>query len=155
MVKKTLVLTISSILIAVSSIAAFASIPGPDGTITGCYKPSDGKLFIIDSTATCPSGTTTLTWNQTGPQGPAGPQGQTGATGPQGSTGATGATGPQGSAGVIGSLESLNGIPCVRNDISGVVSEYLDSQAFVHIKCLIPTSMTFSISSVSCNPNNS
>src|SRR6266852_2835409 len=55
---------------------AFASIPAPNGTISGCYKtsnPGQGALIVIDSTATCPSGTTPLNWNQTGPQGPAGP----------------------------------------------------------------------------------
>ncbi len=82
--KKLLVLTLSSVLLAVSSIVAYASIPAPDGTITACYKPSDGKLFVIDSNSTCPSGTTSLTWNQTGPQGP------TGATGPQGPAGVSG-----------------------------------------------------------------
>lgn len=41
---------------------AHASIPGPDGTINACYKPSDGKLFVIDSSASCPNGTTSLSW---------------------------------------------------------------------------------------------
>jgi hypothetical protein len=52
---------------------AFASIPAPDGTINGCYKtsnPAQGALIVIDSTATCPSGTSSLNWNQTGPPGP-------------------------------------------------------------------------------------
>lgn len=52
---------------------AYASIPGPDGTINGCYKTSTGVLSVIDSSSTCPSGSTSLNWNQTGPQGPAGP----------------------------------------------------------------------------------
>lgn len=57
---------------------AVASIPGPDGTIHGCYKnstPAQGALLAIDSAASCPSGYTALNWNQTGPQGPAGPPG--------------------------------------------------------------------------------
>jgi hypothetical protein len=46
---------------------AYASIPGPAtvgtaGTIYGCYKTSDGKLSVIDSAASCPSGTTALNW---------------------------------------------------------------------------------------------
>lgn len=99
--KKLLLYSLSLAIVALSTVTAYASIPASDGTITGCYKPSDGKLFVIDSTATCPSGTNTLTWNQTGPQG------LTGATGATRATGATGATGPQGPAGVIASNSVL------------------------------------------------
>jgi hypothetical protein len=57
--------------------AAMADIPD-SGIINGCYKTSGaakGALSIIDRSAgqTCPSGTSPLSWNQTGPQGPAGP----------------------------------------------------------------------------------
>src|SRR5258708_23745370 len=62
---------------------AWASIPDSNGVIHGCYKtssPGQGALVVIDSaTQTCPSGTTPLNWNQTGPQGPAGPAGPSGA----------------------------------------------------------------------------
>jgi hypothetical protein len=54
--------------------AAVTSIPGPDGTINGCYDRSYGNLRVIDSTASCPKGTTSLDWNQTGPQGATGPR---------------------------------------------------------------------------------
>jgi len=57
---------------------AYASIPGPAGVINGCYKnsnPGQGALIVIDSTASCPSGTTALNWSQAGPQGPAGVSG--------------------------------------------------------------------------------
>lgn len=88
------------------AVQAFASIPDSGGVIHGCYKPkSDGSnapLGVIDtalSGGSCPAGNSQLTWNQTGPQGPAGP---TGATGPQGPTGDTGATGPQGPQGDTG-----------------------------------------------------
>lgn len=57
---------------------AYASIPGPDGVIHGCYKtsnPGQGGLIAIDSAATCPSGFTALNWNQTGPQGAPGVSG--------------------------------------------------------------------------------
>jgi hypothetical protein len=63
---------------------AWASIPGPDGVIHGCYKtgnPAQGSVIVVDSTASCPSGFTALNWNQTGPQG------ATGATGPSGVAG--------------------------------------------------------------------
>ena len=44
---------------------AFASIPGSDGTIHGCYKtnnPNQGTLIVVDSAATCPNGYTALNW---------------------------------------------------------------------------------------------
>ena len=91
---------------------AVGSIPGPGGTITGCYANDTssiasepyGTLRVIDPTATNPPGVdypingcavneTTITWNQqgpTGPTGPTGPIGPTGATGPAGGTGASG-----------------------------------------------------------------
>ncbi len=82
-----------------------AAIPGGDGTITGCYVTNPnlaeehyGTLRVIDPTggpATLPTGgpdeqhaclnyETTITWNQSGPQGPQGPGG---AQGPQGAPG--------------------------------------------------------------------
>ena len=48
---------------------AYASIPGPNGTIYGCYNTTTGALRIIDSAATCGSGENLLTWNQTGAVG--------------------------------------------------------------------------------------
>jgi type VI secretion system secreted protein Hcp len=89
---------------------AIGSIPGGDGTITGCYVTNTdifpggavhyGQLRVIDTSqpATLPSGgpndagscltgEATITWNQRGPQGPQGPPGA------QGSAGAAGAPG--------------------------------------------------------------
>lgn len=83
---------------------AIGSIPGGDGTITGCYVTSGtvgagppgryGELRVIDPGATNPMGLTgagsclsdeaTITWNQRGPQGPQGVQGPAGAQGQAG-----------------------------------------------------------------------
>jgi hypothetical protein len=57
---------------------AVQSVPDSGGTIHGCYKPSGyatGALMVIDTDAgqSCPSDTTAINWNQTGPSGPAGP----------------------------------------------------------------------------------
>jgi hypothetical protein len=55
---------------------AWASIPSPSGQIQGCYKnTSPHTLQVIDTAkvAKCPSGTTALAWNQSGPAGPPGP----------------------------------------------------------------------------------
>jgi hypothetical protein len=53
--------------------AAVASIPSSDGVFTACVK-SDGTLRLIDAEAgdTCKASEQTVTWNQTGPQGPPG-----------------------------------------------------------------------------------
>lgn len=55
--------------------AAAASVPGADGTIHGCYQTAglgDGALYVIDSEATCPTGFTSLDWDQAAPVGLAG-----------------------------------------------------------------------------------
>jgi type VI protein secretion system component Hcp len=90
---------------------AVGSIPGSDGTITGCYNVwtagsdyPNGTLRVIDPTATTPPGYTftdnpvnacgpaekQITWNQQGPAGATGAPGATGARGPAGGTGASG-----------------------------------------------------------------
>lgn len=59
----------------IGSGAAYAAIPDSgSGVITGCYS-GVGTLRVIDAQggATCLGSETTLTWGQTGPQGPAGP----------------------------------------------------------------------------------
>jgi len=91
---------------------AVGSIPGSDGTITGCYANDTstiasepyGALRVIDPTASSPAGLdypvnacaaneTTITWNQQGPVGPTGKAGPIGPTGPQGPAGGAGASG--------------------------------------------------------------
>lgn len=52
--------------------AAFASIPGPDGRFHGCYAEAGGALRIVDSAEACQARETRITFNQSGPQGPAG-----------------------------------------------------------------------------------
>lgn len=94
---------ISSVLLVVAGMVAFASIPDSAGVINGCYATKTGALRVIDTaTQSCARGEVALSWNQVGPQGPQGLQGLTGATGPQGLTGATGAVGPAGPTGPTG-----------------------------------------------------
>ena len=80
-----------------------------------------------------------------GPSGPAGAQGATGATGSQGSTGA------QGPPGIVGSLEQLGSIPCVRNGTSGLTTVSIGPDAYARIRCVVPTTLTLSPSTISCN----
>ena len=84
--RRTLVLSTMTVLFM--GIIAFASIPGANGVIYGCYTNSNGTLRVIDnSTTQCKSNETALNFNQTGPQGPRGLQGETGATGATGAPG--------------------------------------------------------------------
>jgi hypothetical protein len=76
--------------VAAASLAgtAYATIPGGDGVIHGCYAKSGGTLRVIDASVTnCKSGETALNWSQ---QGQPGPQGEPGPPGPQGEPGAPG-----------------------------------------------------------------
>src|SRR5919106_118027 len=54
---------------------AYASIPGGDGVIDGCYGKITGNLRVIDADAggACLANERPLSWNQVGPQGPPGP----------------------------------------------------------------------------------
>lgn len=59
------------ILAAGGATAALASIPSSNGVIHGCYS-STGALRVVNAT-TCPKAEKSLSWNQKGPAGPAGP----------------------------------------------------------------------------------
>lgn len=79
---------------------AYASVPGSDGVIHGCYATKGGTLRLVDSaTPTCGKGELAIQWNQTGPQGQPGTDGTDGTNGIDGTNGAPGQTGPQGPAG--------------------------------------------------------
>jgi hypothetical protein len=83
-------------LLAAAAVAAFAgtayaTIPGGDGTIHGCYSKSGGTLRVIDASVTkCKDGETALSWSQQGVPGPQGDSGAPGATGPKGDAGPAG-----------------------------------------------------------------
>ena len=72
---------------------------GGGTTISGCYSPGGQLKVLTPGHATCPSGMTPISWNVTGPQGPAGPQGPTGPQGPQGPAGVNAAAGESCSSG--------------------------------------------------------
>lgn len=67
--KRVITVVLATLALLLVGGVAYASIPGPNGVISGCRKNTDGSLRVIDSTATCPSGYTALNWNQTGPAG--------------------------------------------------------------------------------------
>lgn len=77
------VIALALAVLGVASIA-YATIPGADGVINGCYKKSGGTLRVIDDAAPgCGSNETSLDWNVRGTPGPQGPQGPQGAAGTQ------------------------------------------------------------------------
>jgi len=67
-------ITIAALAGGLTSAVVLAAIPDSSSTIHGCYTNSTGTLKVIDSEngGVCASGETSLNWNQTGPQGPAG-----------------------------------------------------------------------------------
>ena len=86
-------------LIAAGATVAVAAIPGPDGTIDGCYTKVGGILRVIDKAKgeSCHSKLeTAIKWSQTGPRGPAGAPGPQGLKGDAGPAGADGDAGPAG-----------------------------------------------------------
>ena len=91
--------------LAVVLFLAGGSAPGqtPTDVINACVERTGGTLTRFDIKlrvgATCPSGTTPLTWNRVGLRGP---RGFVGPAGPPGPGGAIGATGPPGPAGPVG-----------------------------------------------------
>ena len=84
-------------LVVVVVAAVRAAIPDPSGVIHACYR-ANGNLRLVDKSS-CTSSETALTWNQTGPQGPAGAPGPAGVPGPAGTPGPQGPPGPQGQPG--------------------------------------------------------
>jgi len=104
-------------ILGVGGSVAFATIPGGDGVVHGCYAKSGGSLRVIDgSVTTCKTSETSLDWNVTGPKGPTGQDGAPGPQGPKGDPGPQGAKGDAGPAGADGK-DGTNG-----QDGAGVVS---------------------------------
>ena len=82
---------------------AYATIPGPNGVISGCYSNKTGALRVIDtSKTTCVAKTETqLEWNQ---------KGATGANGSNGAPGASGVVSAQAFHGVFFGGVPVNGL---------------------------------------------
>jgi type VI secretion system Hcp family effector len=93
----------AAVALGAGTAVAIAAIPASDGTIHGCYAPTNavsptlpGELRIVDEGVNCAAGEQTLTFNQQGPVGPPGPQGDPGPPGDSGSGGSGGSTGSGG-----------------------------------------------------------
>jgi Collagen triple helix repeat (20 copies) len=93
---------------------AWATIPGADGVIHGCYKAQNGQLRLVDPSSQskhaahhsdCRPSELSIDWNQQGPQGiqgPPGPKGDKGDPGIQGPPGPPGPKGDKGDPGIQG-----------------------------------------------------
>ena len=116
-----------------TSIIAFASIPGPDSVISGCYKRSGGTLRVIDSAVDrCDSrAEVPITWNQIGPQGPEGPVGLTGPEGPQGPQGLQGETGATGPSGTSQAYVARHGDFILTNSYQVILSKNVPAGSYV------------------------
>jgi hypothetical protein len=108
-------------------VIAHAAIPGPGGTILGCYATSGGALRVITGEAHgCnPKTETAIQWNQTGPQGPQGKQGLQGLQGKQG------LQGPQGDQGLQG-IQGPQGVPGPQGPV-GPSSAYIGRNDYLYL----------------------
>ncbi|MHB1244580.1 MAG: hypothetical protein ACYC1P_14440, partial [Gaiellaceae bacterium] len=82
--------------------AAWATIPGTDGTIQGCYTKGNSNLRVVDSADDCRNSETAISWNEKGQRGATGAAGANGLDGAKGDKGDPGETGPSGAKGVDG-----------------------------------------------------
>ena len=155
------------VLAAGASIATAAVISSPSpvdssGVIHGCWTNAalnGSHAFVLqDAGASCPKGTTAISWNMQGPAGatgPAGPTGAAGPPGPAGSPGPSGASGATGPAGTVTSLDQLNGVPC--NSGAGTTKVSYGSDGSVSITCPTPAPTTTSTptqTSATASPDN-
>ena len=91
--------TAGAFLLAGIGAAAYAALQDGKGVIHACVDGKGATRIIDVSVDACKKGETAISWNQTGPQGPAGANGEPGA---QGAPGLQGAPGPAGAAGPSG-----------------------------------------------------
>jgi len=133
--RKIVIVGVTVLAVAGGGTAAAAVVSGSpvdsSGVIHGCWsdKAINGShvLVLQDAGKSCPNGTTAISWNQSGPQGPAGLPGPQGATGPAGPSGPPGPTGPPGSSAPvdIGTVtlnldwSNLGSSTCTLTNLSG------------------------------------
>jgi hypothetical protein len=81
---------LTSLTLVAAFVAALAAQVADAGTIHACVKPKNGVTRIVGAKAKCHRGEHKLSWNATGPKGPAGANGAAGASGAEGKAGANG-----------------------------------------------------------------
>jgi len=95
---------ISSIAVMTILVGGYAiGAPSSNGTLYACLSASTGTLTKVSTKAPkCLKGTSLISWNQVGPQGPKGDTGLAGTRGDSGPIGETGTKGDRGEAGSRG-----------------------------------------------------
>ena len=101
--RRIVIAGVTALVLTAGASAATAAVmsSGPvdsSGVIHGCWTNAElngSHAFVLqDAGASCPRGTTAISWNVQGPTGPAGTEGPAGATGPAGPAGPSGPAGP-------------------------------------------------------------
>jgi Collagen triple helix repeat (20 copies) len=111
--------------LAVAGGIAYATAKGGGPVFTACKSNSTGALRLIDPSLSsnsqlshCSREESAVSWNQSGREGPPGPQGEQGDRGPAGPAGAQGEAGPAGAQGATGAAgpQGLNGDTGAKGD---------------------------------------
>jgi hypothetical protein len=138
---------LSTMTVLLMSVIAFASIPGANGVINGCYAKSNGMLRVVDSNEQCKPNETALNFNQTGPQGPQGIQGL------QGADGATGATGSAGARGISEAYfaRQIGEFPLLINFPTTVLSKNVPAGSYVINAKVVAASFDIDPQNITCS----
>lgn len=102
---KSLILIFAGVLVMAGGVA-LAAHNNPD-EIHACYKNNNGQMRFVSDPADCLNSETSISWNQSGIPGPAGPSG---IPGPAGLSGIPGPAGPSGIPGPAGPSGGLSGV---------------------------------------------
>lgn len=113
-----------------SAVVTSGSIPGADGTFTGCYDSGGALKLFPSGTTTCPKGWAgPVSWNQKGIKGEPGPAGPAGVAGPKGDPGVPGTS--------LTSIEALNGVQCGQGAARGTVKVAVAGTGAINLSCAL------------------
>jgi hypothetical protein len=105
--------------VAVIGLTVLAMPQEANAQVIYACKTTTGTLFEVTAGTTCPRGSTPVSWNVTGAQGPPGAPGPQGPAGPIGLTGPAGPTGAAGPQGPTGATGAAGGPIAVRQYVCG------------------------------------
>lgn len=133
--RRTRLVIVAGVALALAIVvgAAYATIPGSGGVISGCYEKRTGILRVIDAEAgkKCLGIESPISWSEKGEKGDAG---EAGPPGPQGPPGATGPTGPPGPA----SVSALEGTACTTAaGADGTVGVSVAADGAIAFRCVL------------------
>ncbi len=165
---KTIIATAASTLLLAPAAWAHGNNSDPNAIHACVSNRTGGAVRIVGVNGTCALWEDIVHWGIVGPQGPAGasgvggaqgpqgpigaqgpagaqgaqgtqgPEGPQGPAGPQGPQGAQGPEGPQGASGVLDSFDSLAGLPCTREGLTGSVVIIYSANGDATLRCVTP-----------------